>query len=75
MADDRASRTDVPRRVADRGARRSCRGVDDDVDAGKRSDRLGEQTLDVEVVGEVGAHGDDVAFPAKISATVASLSR
>jgi hypothetical protein len=36
--------------------------VDDDVDADKRSDRLSEQSLDVEFVGEVGAHGDDGAF-------------
>ena len=38
------------------------RGVDDDVDARERRDRLGEQALDVEIVGEVGAHGDDRAF-------------
>ena len=61
-ADDRASPTDVPRRVLVEQGGAVRRGVDDDVDAPERRDRLGEQALDVEIVGEVGAHGDRRAF-------------
>lgn len=35
--------------------------MDHNVDARKCGDRLGEQTLNVEIVSGVGAHGDDVA--------------
>ena len=61
--DDRASPTDVPRRmlIEEGGAVR--RRVDDDVDAPELRYRLGEQPLDVEIVGQVGAHGDLVIPP------------
>jgi hypothetical protein len=36
-------------------------GVDDDVDAAERGDRLGEEPLHVQVVGDVGADGHGVA--------------
>jgi hypothetical protein len=52
----------VLRRVLVQEGGAVCRGVDDDVDARERRGRLGEQALDVEVVGEVRAQGDDRAF-------------
>ena len=60
-AEDGRATTEVARRVPieDRGA--ANRGVDDDVDAGERRDRLSEHSLDVEVVREVGAYGDRCA--------------
>ena len=74
-ADDRASPTDMPRRVLAEQRGTVRRRVDDDVDAPEFRDRLGEQPLDVEIVGQVGANGDRGPPAAMISATVASALR
>ena len=50
-------------------------GVDDDVDAPERLDRLSEQPLDVELVGDVAANSEQEPFVARTSSTAASAPR
>ena len=57
-ADDRRSMTEVPRRVPSDDGQAARGGVSDDIDATEHGGGLGEQTLDVEVVGQVGTHRD-----------------
>jgi hypothetical protein len=56
--DDRAAVTELARRLLTDHGGGAHRGVHDDVDTSERGSGLGEQTLDVELVGYVGADGE-----------------
>ena len=56
--DDRAAVTELARRLLTDHGGGAHRGVHDDVDTSERGSGLGEQTLDVELVGDVGADGE-----------------
>jgi len=49
-------------------------GVDNDVDAAERCDRLGGQPLHVQIVGDVGTDGHGVALSARTAWTVDSAA-
>jgi hypothetical protein len=49
--------------------------MDDDVDAVERCDRLGEQPLHVQIVGDVGETARASPLPARIASTVDSAAR
>lgn len=56
--DNRAGPTDIPRSVTAQQSGALGRGVDDDVNAAELGYRLGEKPVDVEIIGQVGAHSD-----------------